>query len=83
VVVGGDGLYSTVRRLAFGGESRFRRYIGGYLAVYTVPNHLQMQGQMLTYLTPGKLAATYPVRQTGQASAALLFRRHQEFDRDR
>ena len=81
-VVGADGLHSTVRRLTFGDESRFRRYIGGYLAVYTVPNHLQLQGRMLTYLTPGKLAATYPVRQTGQARAAFLFRRHQEFDYD-
>jgi 2-polyprenyl-6-methoxyphenol hydroxylase-like FAD-dependent oxidoreductase len=34
---------------------------------------------MLTYLTPGKLAATYPVRQTGQARAAFLFRRRKEF----
>ena len=82
LVVGADGLHSTVRRLTFGDDSRFRRYIGGYLAVYTVPNHLQLQGRMLTYLTPGKLAATYPVRQTGQARAAFLFRRHQEFDYD-
>ncbi len=84
LVVGADGLHSTVRRLSFGDDSRFRRFIGGYLAVYTVPDHLelQLQGRMLTYLTPGKLAATYPVRQTEQARAAFLFRRHQEFDYD-
>jgi 2-polyprenyl-6-methoxyphenol hydroxylase-like FAD-dependent oxidoreductase len=82
LVVGADGLHSTVRRLAFGDESRFRRYIGGYLAVYTVPNSLELDGQMLTYLAPGKLAATYPVHQTGQARAAFLFRRHSEFDHD-
>jgi 2-polyprenyl-6-methoxyphenol hydroxylase-like FAD-dependent oxidoreductase len=81
-VIGADGLHSTVRRLTFGEESRFRRYIGGYLAVYTIPNHLQLHRQMLTYLTPGKLAATYPVHQTGQARAAFLFRRHTEFDYD-
>ena len=45
LVVGADGLHSTVRRLAFGDDSRFRRYIGAYLAVYTVPNHLQLQGR--------------------------------------
>jgi 2-polyprenyl-6-methoxyphenol hydroxylase-like FAD-dependent oxidoreductase len=82
LVVGADGLHSAVRRLAFGDESRFRRYIGGYLAVYTVPNRLQLDGQMLTYLTPGKLAATYPVHQTGQARAAFLFRRRSEVDHD-
>ena len=82
LVVGADGLHSIVRRLTFGDESRFRRYIGGYLAVYTVPNDLQLHGRMLTYLAPGKLAATYPVRQTGQARAAFLFRRPSEFDYD-
>jgi 2-polyprenyl-6-methoxyphenol hydroxylase-like FAD-dependent oxidoreductase len=80
LVVGADGLHSTVRRLAFGDESRFRRYLGGYLAVYTVPDHLGLQGRMLTHLTPGKLAATYAVRQTGQARAAFLFRRRQQVD---
>ena len=80
LVVGADGLHSTVRRLTFGDEFRFRRYLGGYLAVYTVANHLRLHRRMLTYLTPGKLAATYPVHQTGQARAAFLFRRPQEFD---
>jgi 2-polyprenyl-6-methoxyphenol hydroxylase-like FAD-dependent oxidoreductase len=82
VVVGADGLHSTVRRLTFGGESLFRRYIGGYLAVYTIPNHRQLHRRMLTYLAPGKLAATYPVHQTGQARAAFLFRRPTEFAYD-
>jgi 2-polyprenyl-6-methoxyphenol hydroxylase-like FAD-dependent oxidoreductase len=82
LVVGADGLHSTIRRLTFGDESLFRRYIGGYLAVYTVPNDLQLQGRMLIQLTPGRLAATYPVRQTGQARAAFLFRRRREFDYD-
>jgi 2-polyprenyl-6-methoxyphenol hydroxylase-like FAD-dependent oxidoreductase len=82
LVVGADGLHSTVRRLTFGHESLFRRYLGGYLAVYSVPNRLQLHGQMLTYLTPGKLAATYPVHQTGQARAAFLFRRRSEFETD-
>ncbi len=40
VVVGADGLHSNVRKLAFGPESRFFRYLGSYLAVYTAPNFL-------------------------------------------
>ncbi len=83
LVVGADGLHSAVRRLAFGDESRFRRYIGGYLAVYTVPDHLGLRGQMLVHLAPGRMAATYAVRQTGQARAAFLFRRARELDDDR
>jgi 2-polyprenyl-6-methoxyphenol hydroxylase-like FAD-dependent oxidoreductase len=78
LVVGADGLHSTVRRLVFGDESRFRRYIGGYLGVFTVPNYLGLEGRMLSYLAPGKLAAMYPVRQTGAARAGFLFRRSEE-----
>ena len=82
LVVGADGLHSTVRRLAFGEEEKYRRYIGGYLAVYTVPNHLHLTGRMLTYLAPGRLAGMYPVRQTGEARATFLFRRAEEFRYD-
>ena len=82
LVIGADGLHSTVRRLTFGEESRFRHYIGGYLAVFTVPNYLGLTGRMLIYTSPGKVAAIYPVRQTGEARAGLLFRRTEEFDYD-
>jgi 2-polyprenyl-6-methoxyphenol hydroxylase-like FAD-dependent oxidoreductase len=82
LVVGADGLHSLVRRLRFGEESLFRRYLGGYFAVFTVPNYLGLAGRMLIYTVPGKVAAVYPVRQTGQARAGFLFRRSQEFDYD-
>jgi len=82
LVVGADGLHSTVRRLTFGDESRFRRYIGGYLAFFTVPNYLGLEGRMITYVAPGKLAAMYPVRQTGEARAGFLFRRIEELAYD-
>ncbi|MDF3291110.1 FAD-dependent monooxygenase [Streptomyces silvisoli] len=40
IVVGADGLHSNVRKLVFGPESRFFRYLGSYLAVFTAPNFL-------------------------------------------
>jgi 2-polyprenyl-6-methoxyphenol hydroxylase-like FAD-dependent oxidoreductase len=82
LVVGADGLHSNVRRLSFGEESRFRRYIGGYLGVFTLPNYLGLDGKMVTYNAPGKLAAMYPVRQTGEARAGFLFRRTEEIEYD-
>ncbi|BFU44810.1 FAD-dependent monooxygenase [Krasilnikovia sp. MM14-A1004] len=82
LVVGADGLHSNVRALTFGDAAQFRRYIGGYLAVYTVPNHLRLSHRMLTYLAPGKLAGLYPVWQTGAARATFLFRRAEEFRYD-
>jgi 2-polyprenyl-6-methoxyphenol hydroxylase-like FAD-dependent oxidoreductase len=82
LVVGADGLHSNVRRLTFGDESQFLRYIGGYLGVFTVPNYLGLEGLMLIYNVPGKVAAMYPVRQTGEARAGFLFRRTEQFQYD-
>jgi 2-polyprenyl-6-methoxyphenol hydroxylase-like FAD-dependent oxidoreductase len=82
LVLGADGLHSNVRRLVFGEESRYRRYIGGYLGVFTVPNYLGLERRMLGYLAPGKLAAFYPVHQTGTARAGFFFRRTEELAYD-
>ena len=40
LVVGADGLHSTVRRLAFGPEEQFAHHLGMYLAVFTADNVL-------------------------------------------
>jgi 2-polyprenyl-6-methoxyphenol hydroxylase-like FAD-dependent oxidoreductase len=82
IVVGADGLHSNVRRLVFGEEAQFRHYLGGYLGVFSLPNYRSLEGRMVSYLAPGKLAAMYPVRQTGQARALLLFRAAGELQYD-
>ena len=82
LVVGADGLHSGVRRLVFGEEARFRHYLGGYLGVFSLPNYLGLDGRMLAYSAPGKTAAMYPVRQTGQARALFLFRTAEELHYD-
>jgi 2-polyprenyl-6-methoxyphenol hydroxylase-like FAD-dependent oxidoreductase len=79
LVVGADGLHSIVRRLVFGDERQFLHYIGGYLAVFTVPNYLHLDGRMALYMTPGRVVGMYPVRQTGEARAGFLFRRERPF----
>lgn len=40
LVIGADGLYSGVRRLAFGPDEQFLRYVGQNIAVFSVPNFL-------------------------------------------
>ena len=42
LVVGADGLHSTIRRVVFGPEPEFLHFLGGYLAVYTVANYLHL-----------------------------------------
>jgi 2-polyprenyl-6-methoxyphenol hydroxylase-like FAD-dependent oxidoreductase len=78
VVIGADGLHSVVRRLTFGPESRFRRFLGGYLAGVVLPNHLGLEGRMVVWNAPGRLAAIYPVHGTAMARGGFLFRRDEE-----
>ncbi|MFE7312213.1 FAD-dependent monooxygenase [Streptomyces sp. NPDC057555] len=40
LVVGADGLHSTVRRLAFGPESAYLHHLGSYIGLFTTPNFL-------------------------------------------
>jgi 2-polyprenyl-6-methoxyphenol hydroxylase-like FAD-dependent oxidoreductase len=74
VVVGADGLHSTTRRLVFGPDPEFLRFLGGYLAVFTAPDHLRLGDRMVAFSAPGRTAAMYPVRETGQARVVLLWR---------
>jgi 2-polyprenyl-6-methoxyphenol hydroxylase-like FAD-dependent oxidoreductase len=70
LVIGADGLHSNVRRLVFGDEGRFLQFLGGYLAIFVLPDYVGLGRRMIVHNGPGRLAALYPVRQTGQARAA-------------
>jgi 2-polyprenyl-6-methoxyphenol hydroxylase-like FAD-dependent oxidoreductase len=83
LVIGADGLHSITRRLAFGEEHQFLHFLGGYLAVFTVPNYLDLHQRMLGYGDVGRTAAIYPVRKTGQARVILLWRTPAAHDFDR
>ncbi|KAA9156853.1 hypothetical protein F6B41_03825 [Microbacterium lushaniae] len=82
LVIGADGLHSRVRRLAFGDESHFRHYLGGYIAICSVPNFLGLEGRILNYRDVDRTVVMYPVRQTGDVRAVFMFRRAQEFEYD-
>ena len=82
LVIGADGLHSTVRRLVFGIEDQFRRFLGGYLAIFPLPNYLALDGRMEVWNAPGRLAAIYPVHQTTTARGGFLFRRSEELTLD-
>jgi 2-polyprenyl-6-methoxyphenol hydroxylase-like FAD-dependent oxidoreductase len=83
LVVGADGLHSITRQLAFGEEHQFLNFLGGYFAVFTVPNYLDLHQRMLGYAEVGRTAGIYPVRETGQARVLLLWRTPTLHDYDR
>ncbi len=48
-VVGADGMHSSVRRLAFGPEHRFSRYLGQYLAIFPMANFLGLDNWQMWF----------------------------------
>jgi len=81
LVVGADGLHSTTRRLTFGEEQQFRRFLGGYLAVFTVPNYLGLNRRMVSFSDVDRTVAMYPVRD-GNARVLCLLRSRGEIPLD-
>ena len=70
VVVGADGLHSNVRRLVFGDEAGRTRFIGGYLAVVSVPKSLARDGEMVVHVGAGRLAGIYTAQPSGRRAGA-------------
>lgn len=57
LVVGADGLHSTVRRLAFGPERDFVRHLGYYIAAWDLPEAAgDLAARPVGYGEPGRLA---------------------------
>ncbi|WP_238012471.1 FAD-dependent monooxygenase [Dactylosporangium sp. AC04546] len=78
LVVGADGLHSGVRRLAFGDESRYRHFLGGYLAVFTVPDLLGLGGAVHAYNAVDRAVAVYPTRRPDRARVVIMIRSERE-----
>ena len=75
LVVGADGLHSTVRRLAFGPDDTCIRPLHLYNAWFTAPAGIDLDGWFLMYNAPGGLVAgARPGRGGGEIKAALSFR---------
>ncbi|MFI6102159.1 FAD-dependent monooxygenase [Lentzea sp. NPDC051213] len=72
LVIGADGLHSTVRRLVFGEVAK--NFTGAYLAVLSVPRDLGVPGAMTGHIGAGRSAAVYGARHLDDARAVFLFR---------
>ena len=74
VVVGADGLHSGVRRLVFGSDAGRSRFLGGYLAVLSVPKVLARDGESTSVLDANRWAMIYTAHHLDDARAVFLFR---------
>uniref|UniRef100_A0AAU2UX62 FAD-dependent monooxygenase n=1 Tax=Streptomyces sp. NBC_00003 TaxID=2903608 RepID=A0AAU2UX62_9ACTN len=73
LVIGADGLHSGVRRLAFGPESAFLRFLDSYLAIFSVENFLGLDHWQMYHTAGDALVGVYSARQNTEARAMLLF----------
>jgi 2-polyprenyl-6-methoxyphenol hydroxylase-like FAD-dependent oxidoreductase len=73
LVVGADGLHSKVRSVVFGEESKFIRYLGYYVSIFTVPNYLGLDHAGLYYGSPGKKVGIFSGGDAQEAKASFFF----------
>jgi 2-polyprenyl-6-methoxyphenol hydroxylase-like FAD-dependent oxidoreductase len=71
LVVGADGLHSATRRLALG-ESPLT-YLGAYISIFSVPNHLGIDREEIMYSEPGRLVFAYSMGPGETARAGFTF----------
>lgn len=76
LVIGADGLHSTVRNIIFGNEEQFEKYYGYYTASFTFENKGDAGKAFLTYNVPCKQAALYTAGST--QSAFFIFTSQQK-----
>ena len=73
ILIGADGLHSTVRRLFFGEESCFARELGIYVSVFSFPNFLHLKDCEIEHHSLRKFVNLYRDRKNAHATAAIAF----------
>uniref|UniRef100_A0AAU2AFA6 FAD-dependent monooxygenase n=1 Tax=Streptomyces sp. NBC_00093 TaxID=2975649 RepID=A0AAU2AFA6_9ACTN len=73
LVVGADGLHSTVRRLAFGPEERFAHHLGSYLSVFSADNFLALDNWQMWLRDDDRGFGIMPVRGNTELRIAFGF----------
>ncbi|WP_329124253.1 FAD-dependent monooxygenase [Streptomyces sp. NBC_01465] len=73
LAVGADGVYSTVRRLAFGPHQEFVKHLGMSGAYFTTANHLGLDHRGLLYTAPGHAVYTFSSDDPDRLKVSLSF----------
>jgi 2-polyprenyl-6-methoxyphenol hydroxylase-like FAD-dependent oxidoreductase len=75
LVVGADGMHSTVRRIAFGPEDQFVRDLDYHIAGWSLPNTFGFDSDSRQYNVPGRMASITPdPYDPSRATAMAVFR---------
>jgi 2-polyprenyl-6-methoxyphenol hydroxylase-like FAD-dependent oxidoreductase len=80
VIVGADGLRSNVRRLTFGPQAAYTKFLGAYVGVFSAPQEMADNGVMDNHLGPGRMALIYSAKHLPDARVLLFFRSAERID---
>ena len=69
LVIGTDGLHSSLRAMVFGPREQFVRHLGMVLAFYTVPNEFGVDRWLIDYQESGRSAGLRPLQDATRAMA--------------
>jgi 2-polyprenyl-6-methoxyphenol hydroxylase-like FAD-dependent oxidoreductase len=81
-VIGADGTHSGTRRLVFGPEQPYLRYMGDYVAVMTVPNFLALDHWQTFYMAGEAGAGLIGLDKHSPARAYLGFKSAEPIEYD-
>ncbi|HEY2790787.1 MAG TPA: FAD-dependent monooxygenase, partial [Micromonosporaceae bacterium] len=75
LVVGADGLHSSLRGMVFGPHDQFVRHLGRMMAFYTVPNEFELDRWLIDYQESGtgRSAGLRPIQDATRAMAMFSF----------
>ena len=80
LVVGCDGLHSAVRKLVWGPEKNFAKYLGYYCASFITTSYTNREeGTYTGYAEPGRQISRYTLR-GGRTAFFFIFAREQIFE---
>ena len=67
LLIGADGIHSSVRKMVFGNETEFSRYLGYQVAAFIHPNNIDIQ-DFQSLSAPKKMLMTLPIDNNQLAS---------------
>lgn len=71
-VVGADGLHSNVRAIAFGEEARFVHPMGYYIAIFSIPDYLNLGNGGKYYVELGRRVGLFRNADTRRCQGVVL-----------
>jgi 2-polyprenyl-6-methoxyphenol hydroxylase-like FAD-dependent oxidoreductase len=73
-LIGADGIHSNTRRLVFGPEEQFGRYLGYSIACYALPDRYGVGHMWKNYTEPGRLAGAYSSNNEGEIITLFVYK---------